>query len=218
MILSSEAEAQAWLAGLPEGTTEALARLERLAALLREENLRQNLVSAASLEQVWVRHIGDSAQLLRHVSRETCTPWLDLGTGAGFPGLVIAALRPECRVVMVESRPRRCEWLEVARREMGLEAAEIFCGRVEALPTAPFRVISARAFAPLPRLLELSARFSTSDTTWLLPKGRSAAQELLALEGWEHMFHVEQSLSDSEAGIIVGQLAGQMPRRKGKKP
>jgi 16S rRNA (guanine527-N7)-methyltransferase len=99
---------------------------------------------------------------------------------------------------------------------MGLEAAEIFCGRVEALPTAPFRVISARAFAPLPRLLELSARFSTSDTTWLLPKGRSAAQELFALEGWQHMFHVEQSLSDSEAGIIVGQLAGQMPRRKGK--
>ena len=218
MIISSEAQARSWLADLPEGTPEAMARLERLVAMLREENLRQNLVSAASLDQVWVRHIADSAQLLHHVPRETSAPWLDLGTGAGFPGLVIAALRPECRVVMVESRPRRTEWLEVARQQMGLEAAEIFCGRVEALATAPFRVISARAFAPLPRLLELSARFSTSDTTWLLPKGLSAAQELLALQGWKHMFHVEQSLSDSESGVIVGQLAGQMPRMKGKKP
>ena len=218
MTITNEAEARDWLAGQAEGTPEAITRLERLVALLRDENQRQNLVSAASLEHVWVRHIADSAQLLAHVPRETSSPWLDLGTGAGFPGLVIAALRPECRVVMVESRPRRIEWLETVRRELGLEAAEIFSGRLEALPTAPFRVISARAFAPLPRLLELSARFSTSDTTWLLPKGRSAAQELLELDGWKHMFHVEQSLSDTEAGVIVGQLAGQMPRRKGKKP
>ena len=218
MTISNETEARDWLAGQSEGTPQAMTRLERLVALLREENQRQNLVSAASLEQVWVRHIADSAQLLAHVPRETSSPWLDLGSGAGFPGLVIAAFRPECRVVMVESRPRRTEWLETARRELGLDAAEIFSGRLEAMPAAPFRVISARAFAPLPRLLELSARFSTSDTTWLLPKGRSAAQELLALDGWDHMFHVEQSHSDTGAGVIVGQLAGQMPRRKGQKP
>lgn len=218
MTIANEAEARAWLAAREEGTPEALQRLEHLTVLLRAENQRQNLVSAASLEQVWVRHIADSAQLLAHVPRETSLSWLDLGTGAGFPGLVIAALRPEWRVVMVESRPRRSEWLETARRELGLGSAEIFSGRLEAMETATFRVVSARAFAPLPRLLELSARFSTSDTIWLLPKGRSAAQELLALEGWRHMFHVEQSLSDSGAGVIVGQLAGQMPRRKGKKP
>ncbi|MFM5916410.1 MAG: 16S rRNA (guanine(527)-N(7))-methyltransferase RsmG [Novosphingobium sp.] len=203
---------------MPEGSEDALERLRLLVAMLREENQHQNLVSAASLEQVWMRHIADSAQLLRYVPRETAGPWLDLGTGAGFPGLVIAALRPETRVVMVESRPRRTEWLETVRAKLRLEAAEIFCGRVEALPTAPFRTISARAFAPLPKLLDLSARFSTSDTTWLLPKGRSAAQELLALDGWRHMFHVEQSISDVEAGVIVGQLVGQGPRKKGKKP
>ena len=218
MILSSEVEAREWLGQLPEWTDAARARLELLVAMLGDENQRQNLVSAASLDRVWLRHIADSAQLLTHVSRETCSPWLDLGTGAGFPGLVIAALRPECRVIMVESRARRTEWLESARVAMKLNHAEVFADRLELLPAQKFRVISARAFAPLPKLLELSARFSTSDTRWLLPKGRSAAQELLELKGWQHMFHVEQSLSDAEAGIIVGTLAGKVAGKKGKRP
>lgn len=214
MILQNEDQARAWLRALPEWDAAAAERLELLAALLTEENQRQNLVSAASLDAVWLRHIADSAQLLAHVPRETCSPWLDLGTGAGFPGLVIAALRPECEVVMVESRARRVEWLERARIAMGLTCARIAGVRVELLEEQKFRAISARAFAPLPKLLTLSARFSTSDTIWLLPKGRSARQELAELSGWRHMFHVEQSLSDAEAGVIVGQLAG----RKGTKP
>ena len=218
MILSGEAEARVWLEQRPEWDATARERLELLVSMLRVENERQNLVSAASLDSVWQRHIADSAQLLSHVPRETSEPWLDLGTGAGFPGLVIAVLRPECRVTMVESRPRRANWLESARTALALEHAEIFPGRVEALPSEKFRVISARAFAPLPKLLDLSARFSTSDTRWLLPKGRSAAQELLELKGWQHMFHVEQSLSDAEAGIIVGTLAGKVAGKKGKRP
>ncbi len=217
MILGGEVEAKAWLAALPDCDVVALERLELLVALLREENQRQNLVSAASMAQIWVRHVADSAQLLGHVPRETASPWLDLGTGAGFPGLVIAAMRPEWRVLMVESRPRRADWLESARTALALEQPEIFCGQIEALPTAPFRVISARAFAPLGKLLDLSARFSTEDTTWLLPKGRSAAQELQDLKGWQHMFHVEQSLSDAEAGVIVGTLPRQKAPKKGKK-
>lgn len=214
MILTNEAEARSWLEGLPEWNDAAAKRLELLVATLAEENQRQNLVSAASLDAVWLRHIADSAQLLTHVSRETGSPWLDLGTGAGFPGLVIAALRPECEVVMVESRARRVEWLERARVAMGLDQARIVGTRLELMPTREFRVISARAFAPLAKLLDLSARLSTADTTWLLPKGRSARQELHDLTGWQHMFHVEQSLSDAEAGVIVGKLVG----RKGKRP
>ena len=217
MILTSEAAAREWLKLLPEWDAVAQERLELLVTLLNAENQRQNLVSSASLDSVWLRHITDSAQLLEQVPRETSSPWLDLGTGAGFPGLVISALRPETRIVFVESRARRAEWLESVRSTLALDQAEVFAGRLESLPDQKFRVISARAFAPLPKLLDLSARFSTSDTRWLLPKGRSAAQELLGLSGWAHMFHVEQSISDAGAGVIVGTLAGKMARKKGKK-
>ena len=215
MILDEEG-ARAWLRQLPECDAAAMARLERLAELLAEENERQNLVSAASLGEVWRRHIADSAQLLPHVPRGT-SPWLDLGTGAGFPGLVVAALRPDCEVVLVESRKRRIEWLERAAADLGLKRVCVRGSRLEDVPSQKVAVISARAFAPLDRLLELSARFSTSDTIWLLPKGRSAQQELAMLRGWNHTFHVEQSLTDSEAGVIVGTLVGQTgPARKGK--
>lgn len=213
-MIESEEEARAWLQALPECDGAALERLELLCAMLAEENQRQNLVSAASLDQVWLRHIVDSAQLLPHVPRETPGPWLDLGTGAGFPGLVIAALRPECEVLMVESRKRRIEWLDRARIAMGLDKAQVLGQRLEMVETRQVSVISARAFAPLDRLLPLSARFSTTDTIWLLPKGRSAQQELDDLRKWRHVFHVEQSLTDPQAGIIVGTLAGRKDKTK----
>ena len=218
MILTSEAQAQAWLTQLPEWDSIVDERLKLLEHMLRQENQRQNLVAATSLDAIWLRHMADSAQLVAHAPHETASPWLDLGTGAGFPGLVIAALRPECRVVMVESRARRAEWLESARGALELSHAEVFGGQLELLPTEKFRVISARAFAPLPKLLELSARFSTSDTRWLLPKGRSAAQELSALSGWQHVFHVKQSLSDAEAGVIIGTLVGKTAGKRGNRP
>ena len=91
--------------------------------------------------------------------------------------------------------------------------AVIHGARLEAVETHKVGAISARAFAPLPKLLELSARFSTDETLWLLPKGRSARQELQELKGWNHLFHVEQSLTDADSGVIVGTLKG----RKGKK-
>ncbi|MBW8755429.1 MAG: 16S rRNA (guanine(527)-N(7))-methyltransferase RsmG [Sphingomonadales bacterium] len=206
-MIADEVQARAWLRQLPECDDAAMARLERLVALLAEENQRQNLVSAPSLGEIWRRHIADSAQLLAYVPRGT-TPWLDLGTGAGFPGLVIAALRPECEVLLVESRKRRIEWLEAVSGALGLAHVSVQGARLEDVPERDATVISARAFAPLDRLLDLSARFSTSDTIWLLPKGRSAQQELAMLRGWNHRFHVEQSLTDPEAGIIVGTLAG----------
>lgn len=213
-MITTEQQAKDWLAAMPEWDATAAERIERLIALLIEENARQNLVAAASLPVIWQRHIVDSAQLLRYVPRETSSSWLDLGTGAGFPGLVVAALRPDCEVVMVESRARRIEWLERVRLGLGLNHARVVGTRLEQVETQAFSVISARAFAPLVRLLDLSARFSTKDTLYLLPKGRSAQQELMELRGWNHLFHVEQSLTDPEAGVIVGQLLG----KKGKKP
>jgi 16S rRNA (guanine527-N7)-methyltransferase len=209
-MIENEDGARAWLRSIPEGTDEAMARLEMLAAMLREENGAQNLISAGSVESMWQRHIVDSAQLLSYVPRETWPgtgPWLDLGTGAGFPGLVIAALRPECEMVLVESRARRIDWLNRAIDAMELDRVTVVGDRLEMVESQPFAVISARAFAPLLKLLKLSARFSTRDTLYLLPKGRSAGDELAALKTSVRIgFHVEQSLTDPEAGLIVGHL------------
>lgn len=213
-MIPGEREAKDWLSNLPFCDGPALERLELLAALLAEENQRQNLVSQASLGDVWRRHMADSAQLLCHVPRETAGPWLDLGTGAGFPGLVAAILRPNCETVLVESRGKRADWLERARIALGLDRARIAASRIEALESRPFAVISARAFAPLDKLLGLSARFSTPATLWLLPKGRSARDELDLLRGWTHLFHVEQSLTDDDAGVIVGTLQSKKGRQK----
>jgi 16S rRNA (guanine527-N7)-methyltransferase len=212
-MIADEEQARTWLRGLPECDASAMERLELLVTLLVEENARQNLVSTASLDTVWQRHIADSAQLLLHVPRETSS-WLDLGTGAGFPGLVIACLRPDCDVRLVESRKRRIEWLQRAIFELGLDRVTVDGRRLEDVPSRDVTAISARAFAPLDRLLVLSARFSTSDTIWLLPKGRSARQELDMLRGWTHMFHVEQSLTDEQAGLIVGTLQGRAAKKR----
>lgn len=186
----------------------AFERLEQFAGLLLAENKLQNLVSKASEDQIWQRHFADSAQLLDHVPRETlhdgCDPWLDLGTGAGLPGLVIAILRPQTPVRLVESRGRRVEFLQACVDDLGLAQCEVLGDRLERIAPFPTSVISARAFAPLEKLLRLSAPFSTSATRYLLPKGRSAAHELEQQKRpIRNMFHVEQSLTDREAGIIV---------------
>ena len=181
-----------------------MARLELFAARLAEENGRQNLVSTASLEAIWQRHFADSLQLLDPVPRRTA-PWLDLGSGAGIPGLAIACARPDDTIILIESRKRRVEWLIRAAEELALSNCRIFGSRLENVETFPAAVITARAFAPLGKLLDLSARFSTRDTIWLLPKGRSAAQELSQQPpGVRALFHVEQSLTDPEGGILLG--------------
>lgn len=201
-MIADEGQARAFTAELCDAA--AMERLERLIALLTTENERQNLIARATIPMVWQRHIADSAQLLRYVPREAGV-WLDLGTGAGFPGLVVAAMRPDWTVRLVESRKRRVEWLESARDALGLERCEVLGERLENVETFKVSVISARAFAPMPRLLELSARFSTKETCWLLPKGRSAQQDLDDLpKSRRAMFHVEQSLTDPEAGIVIG--------------
>jgi 16S rRNA (guanine527-N7)-methyltransferase len=186
-----------------------MARIERYIALLLDENQRQNLISRASEEHIWQRHMADSAQLLRFVPRETLGggaqgPWLDLGSGPGLPGLVIAILCPQMPVTMVESRARRVAFLNHCIVELGLPKAQVIGERLERVTPFPARAISARAFAPLETLFSLSAPFSTAATRYVLPKGRSAAHELATLRpAIRKMFHVEQSLTDKDAGIIL---------------
>lgn len=207
-MIVDEASAKAWIKALPQCDEIAFNKLEHLSEILKAENKRQNLIAAATVPHMWQRHLADSAQLLVHVPRGTSGLWMDLGSGAGFPGLVVGILCPELKLQLVESRSRRVEWLKTACSALALPNVTVVGCRLEKVATMPARVISARAFAPLPTLLELSARFSTASTTWVLPKGRSAAQEVQELRGWTHTFHVEQSLTDAEAGIIVGHLTG----------
>lgn len=206
-MIHNEVEARAYVAGLTDA--EGLARIEAFAALVLEENQRQNLIAKPTEAHIWQRHIADSAQLIENVSRETFGAnaggaWLDLGSGPGFPGLVIAALHPNMPVVLVESRSRRAEFLIRCIAALDLPKCRVEAQRLERVVPFPARAISARAFAPLPKLLTLSAPFSTSATRYVLPKGRSAAQELEALKpAIRAMFHVKHSLTDPEAGIIV---------------
>jgi len=206
-MITTEDEARAYLAGVTDA--EGMARLEAFAALVLAENQRQNLIAKATEPHIWQRHMADSAQLLENVSRETLGanaggPWLDLGSGPGFPGLVIAILCPNMPVVLVESRGRRVEFLESAVTALDLRKCRVEGHRLERITPFAARAISARAFAPLSKLLSLSAPFSTSTTRYVLPKGRSAAQELEALKpSIRAMFHVKHSLTDPDAGIIV---------------
>jgi 16S rRNA (guanine527-N7)-methyltransferase len=196
-----EAEARTWVAHEYDVPRETMARLDAFAALLHAENARQNLVSAASLAQLWVRHIADSAQLLGFAPAPTCS-WVDLGSGAGFPGLIVALLH-DGPVTLVEERRLRADFLARAAESLGV-AVEILASRVERLPPRPFDVISARAFAPLGRLLDLGTGLSTTKTIWLLPKGRNAQTELEALDSsWQGDFRLEPSVTDADARIIV---------------
>jgi 16S rRNA (guanine527-N7)-methyltransferase len=206
-MIETEADALEFVES--RGDTASIERLRTLVAMLRDENEQQNLVSSGSLNHAWLRHIADSAQLLDLVDPQS-TPWFDLGSGAGFPGLAIGAMRPGLGVVLVESRAKRIAWLRHAVDTLGLSNVAVVGRRLELVDAFPAAVITARAFAPLPRLIALARRFSTSDTLWLLPKGRSAAQEVAALpENLQRMFHVEPSRTDPEAGIVVGRLTGQ---------
>ena len=207
----TEEEAKAWL-DVPHGTVE---RLESFAALLRQENERQNLVSRSSLEQLWSRHIADSAQLVR-LARPDAASWLDLGTGAGFPGLIAAALHP-ARLTLVEARRLRVEFLIRAAGVLGVEErVEVVQARAESAPAFTADVISARAFAPLDKLLAIGERFSSEGTIWLLPKGRNARSELdAARSSWQGDFRLEPSLTDTDAQIIVA--TGVRRKTKGKR-
>ncbi len=195
-----EDAAKAWLAELGV-SRETHERLDRFVALLRTANESQNLVSAASLDHVYARHIVDSAQLWRLAP--DAGSWLDLGSGAGLPGLILAILS-DAPVVLVESRRLRTDWLQHAADALELTNVRVEAARLDLVKSFPAAVITARAFAPLPKLLTLAHRFSTRESLWILPKGRSAAEELASIAGtWHGSFHMEPSVTDPDSAIIV---------------
>jgi 16S rRNA (guanine527-N7)-methyltransferase len=206
--------ARAWVEREFKVPRETMAKLDAFVDLLRDENERQNLVSRGTLDQLWLRHIADSAQLLRFAPLNAS--WVDLGTGAGFPGLIVAALH-EGPVTLIEERRLRVDFLRRAAELMGLRI-EILHTKAERVPARPYDVISARAFAPLEKLLSLGTAFSTQKSLWLLPKGRNAEAELAALDPtWQGEYRLEPSVTDAEAQMIVATgVRRAAPRRVGK--
>lgn len=210
-ILGSEEAARDWIEATFAPSADQWMRLERFATMLVAESAQQNLISASTIPILWVRHIADSAQLLA-LDRDRDGLWLDLGSGPGLPGLVVAMLsdRP---MMLVESRKRRCDFLRAVVGELALAHVDVIEAPLERIDTRPAATISARAFAPLDKLIDLSARFSTESTRWLLPKGRNAVKELALLpQAWQNLFHVEQSLTDADSQILVG--TGQITDKK----
>jgi len=202
--LDSEEAARGWMDEVFAPTRDTWAKLDRFVDMLVAENAQQNLIAVSTIPTIWVRHIADSAQLLSLDTLDGDGLWIDLGSGPGLPGLVVAILsaRP---MLLVESRKRRCDFLRAVVSDLGLTHVEVAEAPLERVATRPAATISARAFAPLDKLLDLSARFSTESTRWLLPKGRNAVKELALLpQPWQRMFHVEQSRTDAESQILVG--------------
>lgn len=211
----TEYEAMEWLKAHLHVSRETLDALDTFVAFLKREAESQNLISASTLDHIWSRHIVDSAQLLMFANNSAPqSNWLDLGSGAGFPGLIIALLTNH-HVTLVESRARRIDYLQRAVEMLDLTHRVKVAGvTLERLETAPFSVISARAFAPLPKLFDLAARFATNNTLWLLPKGRNARAEWESAQAlWDGNFQVMDSVTDQEAGILVGTLLGKRKNR-----
>lgn len=209
----TEEEARAWLGQQFDVSRETWERLEAYVAILLAEMEQQNLIAESTRPHVWARHIVDSAQLIPLAAKAGEGQWIDLGSGAGLPGIVVAILtnRP---VQMVESRRKRIDFLNGVIEHLGLSRASVFGGRVETVPVAQAAVISARAYAPLPRLLESAVHLSTEKTVWVLPKGRNAQNELeTASRSWQGVFHVERSVTDADSAIIVAHAVGSVRRK-----
>jgi 16S rRNA (guanine527-N7)-methyltransferase len=199
----TEDEARSWLEHTLNVPRETIELLGLFVGFLDDEASRQNLIARSTIASVWSRHIVDSAQLIR-LARPAPRTWIDLGSGAGFPGLIVAALT-SCHVTLVEERRKRVEFLNAAVELLGVqERVSIFAGRAEIVPTAGYDVISARAFAPLDRLFAIAARMAAPSTVWLLPKGRSAQAELdAAAVTWQGDFQLEPSVTDPDSAILV---------------
>lgn len=185
--------------------------LERYVALLLAENERQNLIGRSTADEIWQRHIADSAQLVRFAPRPDSS-WLDIGSGAGLPGMVIAIMT-QGPVTLVEPRKLRANFLERTADTLGLGGrVTVHAAKAERIQ-GKFDIITARAVASLDALLRISQHLSTDKTLLLFPKGKSAQLELEeARRSWQGSFRLEPSVTSQEAAILVASDV----RRKGR--
>ncbi len=186
---------------------ETIHRLERYAELLAHWQKSTNLVAPSSVPSLWSRHFADSAQLAKLAPDARL--WLDLGSGAGFPGLVVALInagKADFRMHLVEANRKKCAFLaEVARATDA--PVTVHDTRIEALAAradlSKPDIISARALAPLPQLLDLAAPFFGPETHGLFLKGREAETEIeAAREAWTFDAKLHPSLTAADSHIV----------------
>jgi 16S rRNA (guanine527-N7)-methyltransferase len=182
--------------------------LDRFVALLTEWQLAHNLVAPSTLELVWTRHVADSLQLLEHAP-ENWRAWVDLGSGAGFPGLVVAIANKDHaarHVTLVESNGKKAAFLRAAIRETSANAA-VAAERIETHAQRFGRkadVVSARALAPLSELLKLAEPYCREDTLMLFLKGKEHVQEIAtASQSWEFDVIEFESATDSGGRVLA---------------
>ncbi len=162
-------------------SADVLARLEIYASLLRKWQRTINLVAPSTLDHIWTRHFADSLQVSQAVPHAKL--WMDLGSGAGFPGLITAISLAEvegARVHLVESDQRKCAFLRDVSRETGAPV-EIHMVRIEGLLpefTAPIEAVSARALAPLQNLVLMSEKLLEKGAIGVFHQGETASREL----------------------------------------
>src|ERR1700704_3613010 len=191
-------------AALSHVSRETLARLKIHADMLLDWNARQNLVSEASLADLWHRHFWDSAQLVPHIPT-SASSLVDLGSGAGFPGLVIAEIlreRQGLRVVLYEATAKKCRFLEAVATRLNLPV-EVRQGRIEDAAPEIFDCITARACSPMAKLLAYAQRFWGKKSVALLLKGQNVEVELTeSNKSWRMEAIRHQSRSDP-SGVIL---------------
>ena len=192
---------------MPDGVSrETLDRLHTLSALLGKWNPAINLVAKSTVSQTWDRHILDSAQLF-NLAPADATHWVDMGSGGGFPGLVIACLaadlRPQLAVTLIESDQRKATFLRQASRDLGLNPT-ILCARIESADPQKADILSARALAALPALLGMAARHLASDGLALFPKGATWRQEVeQARKDWHFDVTPHPSPTDPQGAVLA---------------
>ena len=184
---------------------ETKLQLDSLVDLLEKWNSTINLVSKSSIRQVWQRHILDSMQVFNHGS--TASIWADLGSGGGFPGLVVAILAKEkaqdMQVLLVESDQRKATFLREASRTLGL-STEIIPNRIEAIAPLLADVVSARALAPLSQLCFFATHHLKAGGRGVFLKGRSAAIEVAAAQkDWRFTLESYVSITDPDSSVLV---------------
>ena len=182
---------------------ETRGQLQILVETLERWQKAINLVGKTTLEGVWKRHILDSAQIVPLIPAEATT-LADLGSGGGFPGLVIAAMRPDLDVTLIEADARKAAFLGEAGRKMGLaRQPKLVIRRIEAAPPASAEVVTARALAPLCQLLEWSDRHRMDTTICLFHKGKDWQAEVdEAKKKWDFSPEAFASVTDRDAVLL----------------